>query len=109
MENEGVAYCGLYCGACKSLKKGKCPGCYGNEKASWCAIRECCRENGYTTCADCRLMPLRECKKYNNFIAGVIGFISRTDRSKCIDRIKAVGVEAFAGEMRSRGKMSFPK
>lgn len=25
MENYNVAYCGLYCGACKSLKKGKCP------------------------------------------------------------------------------------
>lgn len=109
MENDQVAYCGLYCGACKSLKKGKCPGCYGNEKATWCAIRKCCRENGYATCADCRLMPLKDCKKYNNFIAGVIGFVTRTDRSKCIGRIKEVGVEAFAAEMQAQGKMSIRK
>ncbi len=31
MENYNVAYCGFYCGACKSLKKGKYPGGYGNE------------------------------------------------------------------------------
>lgn len=53
MENHNVAYCGLYCGACKSQLKGKCPGCYGNEKATWCEIRKCCNEHGYATCADC--------------------------------------------------------
>lgn len=62
MENHNVAYCGLYCGACKSQLKGKCPGCYGNEKATWCEIRKCCNEHGYATCADCQLMPLKECK-----------------------------------------------
>lgn len=109
MENHPVAYCGLYCGACKSLTKGKCPGCQGNEKASWCEIRKCCRENGYVSCADCRIMPLKECKKYNNIFSKVIGFVTWTDRSKCIDRIKAVGIEAFAKEMKVAGKMSIKK
>lgn len=109
MENVQVAYCGLYCGACRSLKKGKCPGCEGNEKASWCEIRKCCRQNGYATCADCTLIPLGDCKKYNNFIARVIGFLTRTDRSKCIDCIKEMGVEAFAREMDAKGQMSIKK
>lgn len=109
MENNGVAYCGLYCGACKSLTKGKCPGCYGNEKASWCKIRRCCRENGYATCADCRLMPLKDCKKYNNIFARAIGFFTHSDRSKCIGRIKETGIEIFAGEMQAKGKMSIRK
>ena len=109
MENFNVAYCGLYCGACKSLKKGKCPGCYGNEKATWCGIRKCCRENGYATCADCTIMPLKDCKKYTNFFAGVIGFVTRTDRSKCIERIKIAGCEAFAVEMGKKCQMSMKR
>lgn len=109
MENFNVAYCGLYCGACKSLKKGKCSGCYGNEKAGWCEIRKCCSENGYATCADCTIMPLKDCKKYNNIFAKVIGFVTRTDRSKCIDCIKEVGCEAFAIEMEKKNQMSIRK
>ena len=32
-ENVGlVAYCGLYCGACKAYLKEKCSGCLNNEK-----------------------------------------------------------------------------
>lgn len=109
MENYNVAYCGLYCGACKSLKKGKCPGCYGNEKATWCEIRKCCRENGYATCVDCKIMPLKDCKKYNNLFAKVIGFVTRTDRSKCIERIKETGCECFALEMNKKDQMSMKK
>ena len=109
MENHNVAYCGLYCGACKSQLKGKCPGCYGNEKATWCEIRKCCKEHGYATCADCQLMPLKECKKYNNIFAKVIGFVSRTDRSKCIDRIKVIGVAEFAAEMKLAGRMTIKR
>lgn len=109
MKNYNVAYCGLYCGACGKLKAGKCPGCYDNEKASWCEVKKCCRENGYASCADCIIIPLKECKKYNNIFAKVIGFVTRTDRSKCIGRIKGVGAEVFASEMESRKQMSIKK
>lgn len=109
MANFNVAYCGLYCGGCAKFKKEKCIGCYGNEKASWCEIRKCCRKNGYTTCADCAIMPLQECKKYNNFFAKAIGFLTRTERSKCIDRIKIVGLEVFAQEMDKKKIMSIKK
>jgi hypothetical protein len=54
-------------------------------------------------------MPLKECKKYNNIIAKVIGFVSRTDRSKCIDRIKTIGVEEFAAEMKLAGRMTIKR
>lgn len=109
MKNFNVAYCGLYCGECRSMKKGKCPGCYENEKATWCEIRKCCNENGYSTCADCKITPIKECKKYNNFFAKVIGFVTRTDRSKCLDRIKIVGCELFAKEMSDKKIMSIKK
>lgn len=109
MENFNVAYCGLYCGECEKLKKGTCAGCYGNEKATWCEIRKCCRKNDYATCADCKIMPLKECKKYNNFIAKAIGFVTWTDRSKCLDRIKGIGLEAFSKEMSENKLMSLSK
>lgn len=109
MGNFNVAYCGLYCSECGSFRKGKCAGCYGNEKATWCEIRKCCRTNNYATCADCVIMPLRECKKYNNIFAKVIGFVSRTERSKCIYRIKEVGLEVFAKEMSENKLISMKK
>lgn len=109
MDRFNVAYCGLYCGECASFKKGKCPGCEGNEKASWCEIRKCCREHGYTTCADCRILSIKECKKYNNIFARAIGFLTRTDRSKCVDRIREVGMARFAEEMTVAKRMSMKK
>lgn len=109
MKDLNIAYCGLYCGACGKLKKGKCAGCYNNDKATWCSIRTCCIANEYTSCADCKIIPLSECKKYNNFFAKVIGFVTRTERSKCISRIKEVGYEAFAAEMGQLKIMSIKK
>jgi len=106
METFHIAYCGLYCGACGKFKKGKCPGCQRNEKATWCEIRKCCVENSYATCAECTIIPLMECKKYHNFFAKAIGFVTRTDRSKCIERIKASGIACFAQEMEQSNRMS---
>lgn len=94
-----IAYCGLYCGACKSYLSGKCPGCHENTKASWCKIRQCNIENHLNSCADCKSIDLLECKKYNNFFSKVIGFILKSDRPACISRIKDIGYEQFANEM----------
>ena len=99
-----IAYCGLYCGACKSYIKGKCPGCAGNEKASWCEIRKCCMTNNIKSCADCKeFTDVKQCKKYNNFIAKAIGFVLRSDRPACIEMIKNDGYENFATFMSSNG------
>lgn len=106
MANFNVAYCGLYCGACKSFKKGKCPGCQSNEKATWCEIRKCCCKNNYASCANCRIVSLQECKKYNNIFAKVIGFVTWTDRSKCVDLIKIMGTEGFAKMMNDKNHVS---
>ncbi|MCE1198306.1 MAG: DUF3795 domain-containing protein [Marinilabiliales bacterium] len=94
-----VAKCGLYCGSCRSYLKGKCPGCANNEKASWCEVRKCNLEHQYNSCADCTLMPLEECKKYNAFIAKAFGFIFNSDRAACIRRIREIGPASFALEM----------
>ncbi|HLP71330.1 MAG TPA: DUF3795 domain-containing protein [Bacteroidales bacterium] len=99
VDNDLIAYCGLYCSSCGSYLKGKCPGCRENMKASWCRIRECCIENNYKSCADCDKDELADCKKYNNFFSKVIGLILNSDRSACIRRIKEIGYDAFAMEM----------
>ncbi len=94
-----IAFCGLYCGACRSYLSGKCPGCKENSKATWCKIRSCCQENNLLSCADCTLVELKDCRKYNSFISKVIGLVLNSDRSACIGRIKEIGYEGFAREM----------
>lgn len=105
-----IAYCGLYCGACKSYLLDKCPGCAKNEKASWCKLRECCISNKYLSCADCTTVKdVRECKKTNNFISKTISFFTGSDRPACINFIREKGYEAFAAEMSSKKLQSIKK
>lgn len=95
-----IAYCGLYCGACRSFIKGKCPGCAKNEKATWCKTRTCCIENGYTSCADCKTYSnVMDCKKFNNVVSKVFSFVFRSDRNACINMIKTTGLKPFAEHM----------
>lgn len=102
-----VAYCGLYCGACRSHLKGRCPGCHDNAKAKWCTVRTCCIERSYKSCAECAdLADPMACGKYNNFIARVFGFIFRSNRAACIAQIKALGLEGHADAMAKEGKQT---
>jgi hypothetical protein len=100
-----VAYCGLYCGACRRYLKDRCPGCHEYYKAAWCKLRTCCMKNGYASCADCTESedPMA-CRKFNNFISKIFGFIFRSDRNACIRKIKEIGIQGHADEM-SRLKM----
>jgi hypothetical protein len=102
-----VAACGLYCGACKKYLGGKCPGCAKNEKATWCKVRSCCAEKDLANCGACAEHPdPRTCRTHDNFIARVIGLVLRSDRAACVDRIHAIGTEAFAAEMAARRAMT---
>jgi hypothetical protein len=95
-----ISFCGLYCAACGSYQKGKCPGCKENAKASWCQIRNCNLEHGYSSCADCKeFTNIMECKKFNNPISRIFGFIFRSDRRAGIEMIRAQGYENFAQYM----------
>lgn len=105
-----VAYCGLYCGACKAYRKGRCPGCHDNQKATWCKVRTCCREHAYTSCADCTdYTDPRQCRKYNNFISKTIGLVLRSDRAACIRQIKELGLQGHADAMAGQGKQTIRK
>ncbi len=95
-----VAKCGLYCGACGKYLVQKCLGCAKNEKANWCKVRACCLANNFKTCADCTFFSdCNKCRKFNNFISKVFQFIFRSDRKACIERIKKIGTKDFAVEM----------
>ena len=102
-----VARCGLYCGACRAYRAGRCRGCAENAKASWCKVRSCCSDHGHATCADCaQFADARACRKFNGWIPQLIGLVLRSDRPACIDRIRAVGCDAFAAEMAARGQQT---
>lgn len=104
---EMVAYCGLYCGACSSFLKERCPGCHDNKKATWCKIRLCCIERGYLSCADCQeFSDPQQCAKFNNFFSKIIGFVLRSDRAACIRKIKKIGIKSYADLMTSEKKHS---
>ena len=95
-----VAYCGLYCGACRSYLKDTCPGCHGNSKAAWCKVRSCCKDAGYASCADCTAFAdPRGCRKFNNVISKTIGFFLRSDRGACIRQIREMGLQGHSENM----------
>lgn len=95
-----VARCGLYCGACGAYLNNKCPGCAKNEKAGWCAVRSCCNNNRYKSCADCTMVSASfECSKLNNFISKAFSFLFRSNRNACIARIREIGINEYANEM----------
>ncbi len=95
-----VAYCGLYCGACRAYLKERCPGCHDNEKATWCKIRSCCIENQYSTCADCRqFTDPNDCRIFNNLISKIFSLIFRSNRAACILQIRDIGTHGHADRM----------
>ena len=105
-----VAHCGLYCGACKAYLKGRCPGCHENARASWCKVRSCCMEQELGTCADCGEFPdPMTCRKYNNIMAKLFGFIFRSDRAACIRQIREIGVSAHADTMAEHKRPSIKR
>jgi len=109
-DSELVAYCGLYCGACGAYRKGRCPGCHGNDKATWCAVRTCCRSEGYASCAQCAAFAdPQACRKYNNPIARIFGFVFRSNRAACIRQIRERGLEEHARIMAASGRQSLPR
>ena len=107
---ERIAYCGLYCGACKRFVQEKCGGCKTNERASWCKVRSCCIEKHLTSCAGCEeFNDPSQCKKFNNVFSKLFGFIFGSDRAACIDCIKRAGTEAYAKKMTELGIPSFKR
>jgi len=92
-----VAYCGLVCSECGAFRKSKCEGCYSEKRIfKKCPVRKCAIDRSYTTCAQCsEFEDLKRCRKLNNFISKIMGFIFRTDRIANLCCIREVGIEKF--------------
>ena len=105
-----IAACGLYCGACRRLRSGKCPGCRDNVKATWCGVKKCCAERGIATCAQCEThQDPSQCLIFNAFMAKVFGVIFNSDRKACIQRLRELGPEAYAEAMAVEGRQTLPR
>lgn len=95
-----VAFCGLYCGACKKYLAEKCPGCRENERATWCKVRTCALEHGFATCAECSLVDdFADCGDLDNFMAKFFAVLFRSNRMACLRFIQQHGADEFAREM----------
>ena len=95
-----IAYCGLYCGACKKFIKEECLGCYQKGRYKKCKMRPCCLENNYRSCADCKEFEhVMECKKFTNPLWNILEFIFGTKRSASIDFIREKGYSSYANHM----------
>jgi hypothetical protein len=94
-----IAYCGLYCGACRKYLAGKCPSCKQLASPHWCKIRTCNIDQKFASCADCSLGTPNDCKKFNNLISKVFALIFGSNREKCILTIREKGVVYYAAHM----------
>jgi hypothetical protein len=108
-----IAYCGLYCGACPSFITGKCDGCRSISAKSAivykaCQVKPCCVENDFFTCADCTIFAsTKECKKYNPLLLKIASWVESSDRSKAIEMIKTKGRAEFAAFMKEKHWVCF--
>jgi len=104
-----VSACGLYCSNCYKFKNAKCPGCYQNSKATWCKVRTCCINNNYKSCAECQNPGIETCKKFNNPIAKLFGYVFNSDRAAGIQLIKEEGYDGFANYLNEINRMAIPR
>jgi hypothetical protein len=110
VDSKLIASCGLYCGACGKFLAEKCPGCAGNEKATWCGIRKCTIGHSWKSCAECTsFSDVTECKKFNNLMSKLFGLVFRSDRKACVERIRSVGRDQYAAEMAASKKPSLSR
>lgn len=77
---------------------GECPGCQAGGGPPVCVIRDCCKENGFSTCAGCDKMP---CNKLEPQIQGYQGHLDM------LRRIREIGIDKWAKEMERKVKEGF--
>ncbi len=92
-----VAYCGLVCSECGAFKKLKCQGCHSDRPMfKNCPVKKCAVSRSYCTCAECGdFEDLKGCRKLNNLVSRIMGFVFRTNRIGNLRRIREIGLERF--------------
>jgi hypothetical protein len=67
-------------------------------------------EHDYSSCAECEEFTNQsECKKYNNIISKIVGFVLRSDRAACVMQIKKMGIQGHADTMTRQKKQTIKK
>jgi hypothetical protein len=69
---------------------GECPACVAGGGDPSCAIRECCKPRGYTTCAECAEMGT--CEKLQRY---------PFDKGE-LQKIKSMGINKWVEEMQKK-------
>jgi hypothetical protein len=69
---------------------GDCPGCIAGGGDPNCAVRECCKQKAYATCAEC--VEMDTCEKLQQLVQNL----------KELRRIKAMGLDKWAEEMQRK-------
>jgi len=77
---------------------GECPGCLKGGGPPVCEIRNCCKQKGFSTCAECDLMP---CKKIEPQIQSYQGHLDQ------LLKIKETSIDKWTEEMERKVKEGF--
>ena len=105
---ESLAPCGLFCGNCGSLKRGRCKGCQVEPGFKRCPVRLCAVEKKITTCAECADFKaprdFRECRKIHNPISRVISFFTGSSRPAALALLRDKGLVAYLAEQQAKDK-----
>jgi hypothetical protein len=75
---------------------GKCPGCIGGGGDPTCAVRECCKQKAYTTCAECSEMG--SCEKAQRYGPRAL---------EGLKKIKALGIDRWTEEMQKKANAGY--
>ncbi len=73
---------------------GSCPGCLEGGGDPECKVRECAKQKGYTTCAECN--EASTCEKLKPYF-----------NQETLERIREIGVASWAEEMDKKVRSGF--
>jgi hypothetical protein len=92
-----LAYCGLVCLQCGAFTRGRCKGCHSPKPMhSKSLVKKYAVEKSIVSCEECQdYANLRNCKRLDNLVSKLFGFIFRSNRIVNLARIREVGVEKF--------------
>lgn len=74
---------------------GDCPGCVAGGGDPNCAIRECCKQKAYTTCAEC--VEIDTCEKLKSYVQAL----------EELRKIRSMGVDKWAEEMQRKADAGY--
>jgi len=75
---------------------GACPGCITGGGDPNCAVRECCKQKAYTTCAEC--VEIETCEKLQKYGPHAL---------EGLQKIEAMGIDTWTREMQKKADAGY--